>query len=162
MMIRPAFLLSLIVFAFACNNNSASLNPKQAAGISDSVQLMAISIARDVSHNGPAAWLKYFEDTQGFFMASDGQLVFPGIDTAKNFINNILVKKISKIDLRWNSIRVDPLTTRLASIAANFQEDITDSDGKMIHQDGYFTGIAHQTPEGWKLYNAHWSSKLTH
>lgn len=161
-MTRTAFLLSLIVFAVSCNNDKTSLSPGQIAGIRDSVQLMTVSIARDLSRNGPAAWLHYFENTKGFFMASDGQLIFPGIDTAKNFINNILVKNISAIDLRWNNIRVDPLTAQLASIAADFHEDVTDSDGKIIRQDGYFTGIAHQTPGGWKLYNAHWSSRLTH
>lgn len=90
-------------------------------------------------------------------MASEGQLVFPNNDSAKNFIKNTLVKSISKIELHWNNIRVDPLTTRLAGIAANFHEDITDYEGKKITEDGYFTGIAHQTPQGWQLRNAHWS-----
>jgi hypothetical protein len=161
-MIRTVFLFIKVFFAISCNSGGGSLSSAQMAGVKTSVQQMAASIARDVSHDGPVAWLQYFENTNGFLMASDGQLVFQDIDAAKNFINNNLVKNIHKIDLRWNNIRVDPLTLQIASIAADFHEDIIDAEEKMISQDGYFSGIAHQTPQGWKLYNAHWSSKLKH
>jgi len=161
-MVRVVFLLILVGLIDSCNSDSHSLNLQQTSDVRDSVQLMAASIAHSVSQNGPAAWLQYFENTPGFSMASDGQLVFPGIDTAAHFINNILVKSMYKINLRWSNIRVDPLTTQLASISAGFHEDITDSTGKTIPQDGYFTGIAHKTPQGWKLFNAHWSSRPAH
>jgi hypothetical protein len=146
----------------ACDNNTASFTVKQRALVKDSVQLMADSIAKNISREGPVAWLKYFENTPDFFMASDGQLVFPNIDTAKNFINNILIRVMPKIELRWTDIRVDPLTTSLAGISAVYHEDITDPAGKTTAHDGYFTGIACQTPQGWKLHNAHWSSLPTH
>ena len=120
------------------------------------------SISRNVSQHGPIAWLKYFENTSDFFMVSDGQLVFPNIDTATNFINNVLVKVIPKIQLSWSNIRIDPFTTSFAGISTVYHEDITDSSGKTTPHDGYFTGIAHQTSQGWKLRNAHWSSIVTH
>ena len=160
-MIRVKILIPLIVFAISCRNNTESLNSKQASDIQDSVRLMTESIARDVSREGPIVWLRYFEDAPGFFMASDGQLMFPNIDTAKNIINNIVVKSMPKIELRWSNIRIDPLAHKLASISAIYHEDITDPTGKMTPHDGYFTGIAHQTPQGWKLQNAHWSSLVT-
>jgi hypothetical protein len=123
---------------------------------------MTESIAKNISHEGPVAWLRYFENSPGFFMASDGQLVFPNIDTAKNFINNILIKAMPEIQLRWSNIRIDPLAINLASISAVYHEDISDSTGNMTPHDGYFTAIAHQTAQGWKLRNAHWSSIVTH
>lgn len=156
-MIRTIILMISIVFAISCNTNTGSLNAKQVADIQDSVQRMTESIAKNVSLEGPVAWLQYFENAPGFFMASNGQLVFPNIDTARNFINNILVKSIVKIELRWSNIRIDPLSGKLAGISAIFHEDITDSTRKMTPYDGYFTGIAHQTSQGWKLHNAHWS-----
>jgi hypothetical protein len=94
-------------------------------------------------------------------MASEGQLVFPNNDSATNIIKNTLIKSISKIELRWNNIHIDPLTSRLAGISATFHEDIPDYAGKKITEDGYFTGIAEQTSLGWKLRNAHWSIKTT-
>jgi hypothetical protein len=49
------------------------------------------------------------------------------------------------------------LTGKIASIAAIYHEDITDTAGKMSPSDGYFTSIAEQTAKGWKLLSAHWS-----
>jgi hypothetical protein len=123
---------------------------------------MAESIEKNVSQQGPVAWLRYFENTPDFFMASGGQLVFPNIDTATNFINTILIKSISKIELHWSNIRIDPLTPDLAGISAAFHEDITDAAGKKTPQDGYFTAIVHHTTQGWKLRNAHWSLAEAH
>jgi len=156
-MSRLTITISLLIIVTSCRNNSDSLNPENITAVRDSVQSMAASIAKTVSQEGPTAWLKYFENTPEFFMASDGQLAFPNIDTAKNFINTVLVKNIRTIDLHWSDLRIDPLTTNVASIAAVFHEDITDSGGKKMPFDGYFTGVAHQSAEGWKLYNAHWS-----
>jgi SnoaL-like domain len=161
---RNYFIITGFIFYFisSCSNNAGAFTLKERSLVQDSVRLMAESIAKDVSHDGPVAWLRYFESTPDFFMASDGQLVFPNIDTATGFINNILVKSISKIELHWSNIRVDPLTAELASISAIFHEDIKDAAGKTTPGDGYFTGIAHQTSQGWKLHNAHWSSIVAH
>jgi hypothetical protein len=161
-MMRPLFFSALVVLALSCNNHPTSLQPNEFAAVQDSVLLMAESIAKNISHDGPVAWPRYFEDTPEFFMASEGQLVFPNYDSAKNFINHTLVKNIRAIELHWGNIRIDPITGTAADIAATFHEDITDAAGKTSPQDGYFTGLAHQTPQGWKLKNAHWSIKATH
>jgi SnoaL-like domain len=150
-------IIGLLCCIVACSDNKKAYTTNQLAAVRDSVQIMTESIARDVSGEGPVAWLKYFENTPDFFMASEGRLVFPNSDSATAFIKNILVKSISKIELRWDHIRIDPLTTKLAGVSANFHEDIIDPTGKKIVGDGYFTGIAEETSQGWKLRNAHWS-----
>jgi hypothetical protein len=155
--IRPFTIISLFCVITSCSNNKETYTTRQLAAVRDSVQIMTQSIARDISRKGPAAWLKYFENTSDFFMASEGQLVFPNYDSATNFVKSILVKSISKIELRWNNIHIDPLNIKLAGISANFHENITDHEGKKIAEDGYFTGIAEQTSQGWQLRNAHWS-----
>jgi hypothetical protein len=165
LLVRSKYLVLLsfiLCFVSSCNNNTEYFTSKERSQVKDSVQLMAESIVKDISHEGPVSWLKYFENAPDFFMASDGQLVFPNIDSATNVINNKLIKVMSKIQLRWSNIRIDPLTINLASISAVYHEDITDSTGKMTPHDGYFTGIARQTSQGWKLHNAHWSSTETH
>jgi len=120
---------------------------------------MASNIARDVSAKGPSAWLNYFQDSPDFFMANDGRLTFHNYQSAKAFIQDTLVKSISKITLNWSHMRIDPLTSRLAAIGSDFHEDITFANGKPLPLDGYFSGIAIQTKTGWKLRNAHWSIK---
>jgi len=151
-----------LLLTCACNDTRDSFMPGQRTIVADSVQLLFKSIARDISNEGPAAWLRYFEETPGFFMASGGRLVFPNNDTATNFIKNVLAKSIRTIVLQWRNIRIDPISKEFAGIGAFFHEDITDATGKKIPVDGYFTGIAHQTPKGWILRNAHWSIIESH
>ena len=150
-----------ILLVCSCGSSTESLNPQERSMLKDSVLLMTASVAKDLSREGPIAWLSYFENTPDFYMVSDGQLVFPNIDSANKFIRNVLIKIMPKIELRWNNIQIDPLTNKLASLSAVYHEDITDSTGKTIAHDGYFTAVAHQSSQGWKLRNAHWSS-VTH
>ena len=95
-------------------------------------------------------------------MASGGYLVFPGNDSADSFVKNNLVKSIKKIELQWNNIRVDSLDTKFAFMGASFHEILTDTAGREIPQDGYFTGLVEHTGEGWQLRNAHWSQIAGH
>ena len=106
---------------------------------------MVDSIAKQISRDGPVAWFRYFDDSPGFFTASDDQLVFPNIDSAKNFVTNTLVEAYGNIELHWNNIRIVPVTARFAILASGFHEDITCSNGNKSSTDGYFTGMAHQT-----------------
>lgn len=142
----------------SCRIHESGRNDAAASrSVKDSVRQMMARIAADVSNNGPIAWLTYFEDTTAFFMASDGRLVFQDHRSARDFIENTLPKIIHKINLRWVQIRVDSLSPALAAVAASFHEDITDTAGKVLPSEGYFTGIAEQAPDGWQLRNAHWS-----
>jgi FlaG/FlaF family flagellin (archaellin) len=143
----------------ACNSSTQSLVTGQQAKVKTAVQQFADSIATGVTHDGPIAWLKYFDHSPAFFMASDGQLVFPDQQAADKFITGTLVKSISKINLSWTNLRVDALTPEMGLIAAGFHEDITDSKGNTTSYNGYFTGIAQQTNKGWQLRDAHWSIK---
>ncbi len=152
------FILVILFCLVSCNNQAKSLNQNQIKTIRDSVKEMMNSISKDVSNNGPIAWTKYFENSQNFFMASEGQLIFPSDDSAESFIKNTLVKQIRKINLQWNNIEIDPLTLKLAGVAANWHEEITDFTNNKTSQVGYFTAITENTSKGWQLRNAHWSA----
>jgi hypothetical protein len=147
---------SFFIF-LSCNSNTGSLTRQQSLEVKDNLQKMMDMVAKDISHDGPIAWLKYFENTSDFFMASEGQLVFPNSDSATTFIKNTLVKQIRKIELHWSNIRIDPLNNKFANVAATWNEDLIDFANKTISQNGYFTAIAEKTLEGWQLRNAHWS-----
>lgn len=153
--------LAYAIILIACTGNGCSHNKNittlDSDGIRDSVYKMTESIAEDVTMKGPRAWLLYFEDTPSFYMASDGRLVFPDYDSARNFINNTLVHSISKIMLKWKDIHTDVLSQEFTNISAAFHEDITDAAGKTISINGYFTALAHRAAAGWRLRNAHWS-----
>ena len=158
--IRPrAFVLVLIcLVTLSCHTGNRRMSPEQLASVKDSVMRMAETIATDVSGHGPIAWSRYFEDTAAFFMVTDGLLVFPNRDSAISIISNSLTKSIKGIQLHWTNIRIDPLSEDLAGMGAHFSEVLTDSSGKSIAAEGYFTAIAEKTPGGWQLRNAHWSA----
>jgi hypothetical protein len=148
------FLISILI---ACNYRREPLTQEQASDVKDSVQQMIQFVAKDISREGPIAWLRYFEDTKNFFMASDGQLVFANSNAATSVIKNMLVKQISKVKLNWSNIRIDPLTAKFANIGATWHENITDFSGNKTSEGGYFTAIAEKTSKGWQFRNAHWS-----
>lgn len=149
----------LLLLLISCSSNKDSLTSTQILDVKLNVLRLADSIAAGVSHDGPIAWIRYFENSPEFFMASGGQLVFPDNDSANRFIRNSLVKIMPDIKLKWNDIRIDPLTLNLAGISAEFHEDFRDAAGNLSSEDGYFTAVAHKTEKGWKLRNAHWSEK---
>ena len=138
------------------SNDSSALDPGAAAEVQGAVRLLADSIAHDLTHEGPKAWLRYFESSPGFFMASAGSLTFPNYDSATAFVPRF-ASAIRRIELSWSDVRVDPLRSRLAVMGASFTEAITDTGGRELHIGGYFTAVAQQTPSGWRLRDAHWS-----
>jgi hypothetical protein len=148
----------MFVILFSCNSKTKFLSEAQTIEVKDSVQKMIDLVAKDISADGPIAWLKHFENTPDFFMASDGQLIFPNNDSVASFIKNTLVNQIRKIELKWSKVRIDPLTEKFANVAATWQEEMTDFTGNRTSQGGYFTGIAEKTSNGWQLRNAHWST----
>ena len=117
---------------------------------------MTDSIAAGLRTEGPNAWLRYFDQTPGFFMASDGSMAFPSNDSATKAVRNIAMV-LKHADLKWGPLRIDSLTPALAQLAVPFTETLVDSSGKSTTISGYFTGVAHRGEEGWKLRNAHWS-----
>jgi len=153
---------SIFIVPFLFNLSSCgmeeqdSLNQTQVASVQGSVSILAANIAHDISQEGPNAWLRYFDKSPDFFMASGGKLVFPDYDSAAVFVHNF-AKGVRSIQLTWNGLNVDPLTINFAIIRASFHETITDTSGGQTPVDGYFTSLAVRSPEGWRLRNLHWS-----
>jgi hypothetical protein len=155
----PVFLVfNLFV---SCQSDHAKLSTAESKLVKDSVSQMVANISHDVSNKGPVAWLNYFEDKSGFFMASGGQLAFKDYTSAKVFTLDTLIKSVPHIKLQWNNLSIDPLTPDLASIGADFHEELTYANGTTQNIDGYFTGTAQLGTEGGKLRNLHWSIKPT-
>lgn len=154
-------LIAITLFMRCGTGKDKALTPKQSAEVLQQVQQMADNIARDVSEQGPTAWLTYFADEPQFFMVSNGELAFTNYDSASVFIKSTLSKTMPAIHLSWNNVRIDPVTENLAVMGAYFHETITDGFGKHLNSDGYFTGTAEKTDKGWQLRNAHWSVNPT-
>jgi hypothetical protein len=159
--IRYSFLCLLTISILAsCDHRHRPFTPSDRNGVKDSVVRLLADVARDVSARGPVAWLDYFDDAPGFFMASDGRVALRDYPAAKKFILDTLVKSMPSITLHWTDLQIDPLSRRIASVGADYQEIVTMADRKTTADEGYFTATASLTRQGWKLHNLHWSTKL--
>ena len=150
-----AILLSLL----SCKNEPATLTTDKVILVKQGVDQMMNGIAKDLSTEGPGAWQKYFEEIPEFFMASDGELILPSGDSAKQFIIHTLSKQVRKIELKWESIRIDPITVNFALVGAEWHEQVINFSDSTILYGGYFTAAAEKSVGGWRFRNAHWSNK---
>jgi hypothetical protein len=153
--VLSVFSISLLTICFLgnCRNDCQTI----LTGMHEGVHLMSEAIVKDLHNEGPIAWLQYFSDSKQFFMASDGQLVFPNIDSANAFVPRF-AKHIQRVDLTWNDIRIDSLTPDFGLMAATFHEALIGASGVQDTPTGYFTGVVENTATGWKLRDAHWST----
>ncbi|HEX4850567.1 MAG TPA: hypothetical protein VFV08_07170, partial [Puia sp.] len=158
LMIKSSLFFLLTIFFFSCNQPATTVTEtKPTLAAPDSVRSFVESISRDITQNGPNAWLQYFENSPDFFMASEGKIIFPNYDSADGFIKHTLVKMFTKIELSWTEVKVDVLSSDYASVAATYLENKTNASGVKDTEQGYFTGLAHLQNGKWKLRNAHWS-----
>lgn len=136
---------------------SPSFTAARKAGVEQEVRQFAAGVSRDVTQQGPAAWQKHFQDSPAFFMASEGKLVFPNRQAARQAIGE-LTHTIQHIELNWGEdLRVDPLTPEFAVIASSWHEVQADKEGHQTTEDGFFTGLAERHQGQWQFRNAHWS-----
>ncbi len=155
---------SVLVIGIACAGLSLGLASTRSAqppapGVSteDSLRVFALSVARDVSREGPGAWRRHFSDTPAFFMVSNGRLVFSDSESATRSIEQ-LAKTIRHIELRWGEpMRIDPLAPGVAMLAMPYLEVREGSAGRSVRETGYFTGLAELRGGRWQFRNAHWS-----
>jgi hypothetical protein len=160
--------LLLVAFVFAgCSARTAdraepqSLTSASAAVIGESARVFMRSVAHDVTQEGPLAWLKFFDAGPGFFMAVNGELAFPTAAAAERGTQNF-ARTIKGIGLTWgDDLRVDPLTTELAVVAASWREVLVDKAGHRIEETGNFTGLAQYRDGHWRFRNAHWSAPIS-
>lgn len=135
----------------------ASSTAARKAGVEQEVREFAAAVSRDITQQGPAAWEKHFEDSPAFFMASEGKLVFPNRQAARQAIGE-LTHAIQHIELTWgDDLRVDPLTSEFAVVASSWHEVQSDKEGHQTTENGFFTGVAERHNGQWQFRNAHWS-----
>jgi hypothetical protein len=139
------------------SSGSQPLTPALATAVEDGVRAFTRVVAHDVTQDGPAAWRRHFADSPSFFMAAEGQLVFPNSAAATAGIQD-LARTIKQIELRWgDDLRVDPLTPDLAVVAAPYHEIRVNTSGQREEETGFFTGTAEYRDGRWQFRNVHWS-----
>jgi hypothetical protein len=137
--------------------DTPELRRDEAAMIERDVRAFMAALASDITRIGPVAWRHHFSDSPAFFMASEGQLVFPDIASANRTIDE-LTRSVKHIELRWGMpVRVDPLAPALAAVGASYDEVRVDTADQRVDETGYFTAVAERRANRWRLRDAHWS-----
>ena len=161
---RARWLLLLCALALcgchgrAHSRASPALTEQERIEITGDVRVFALEVAQDVTLRGPGAWAKHFSPAPEFFMVSQGSLQFANGNAAAQGIE-ALTHTIKRIDLRFgDDLRVDPLTSDFAVVAASFSEVLTDTADHDTPVSGYFTALAERRAGGWVFRNAHWSA----
>jgi len=116
-------------------------------------------VSRDLAADGPSAWLRYFEESSSFFMASDGRSVFPTHAAADEAVADLALA-FTRVDIQWIDLRVEPLVPGFAVVGTGYHEILTDTAGGTVEFGGFMTGVARHGPDGWRLRNLHWSSPV--
>ena len=138
-----------------------SLSQSQSAAVESAVRAFVQTVAHDVTHDGPSAWRKHLSDGPAFFMAVNGQMVFANSEAATAGIQ-AFAPTIKHIELNWaDDLRVDPLTSNLAVVAATYHEIQISTNGERIDGTGFFTGTAEYHNGHWQFRNAHWSMPIS-
>lgn len=160
---RARWLLVLCALALcgchgrAHSRASPALTEQERLEITGDVRVFALEVAQDVTLRGPGAWAKHFSRAPEFFMVSQGTLQFANGAAAAQGIE-ALTHTLKRIDLRFgDDLRVDPLTSDFAVVAASFTEVLTDTADHDTPVSGYFTALAERREGQWVFRNAHWS-----
>lgn len=136
---------------------AGQLTEARKATVEKEVREFAALVSRDITQLGPSAWEKHFADNPAFFMASEGKLVFPNRQAARQAIGE-LTRTVQHMELTWgDELRVDPLTPEFAMVASSWHEVQADKEGNSTTEGGFFTGLAERHNGKWQFRNAHWS-----
>src|SRR5271165_2331283 len=109
-----------------------SLTPDEAVAVDRAVRAFMQTVSHSVTQDGPLAWIKYFDASPGFFMAVNGQMVFPNAAAAQEGTRKF-AQTIRQIELKWgDDLRVDPLTDGFAIVAVSWREIQVDSAGHSV------------------------------
>lgn len=151
-------LVPLIFLVHACDPApSANISSAESQQINLEVQLFMDSIPEGLADDGPMAWLRFFEDTPQFLMASDGQIAFANRESAVTFLDGFS-PTVSTMSLTWKDMRVELLSSSTATVASAYHESITSTDSTTVSFGGFVTGVVRKGDDGWKVQHLHWSS----
>jgi hypothetical protein len=166
MRLIPSVSLILVAALCGCGNVSIAhfrrppLSAAEQQSITDNVRHLMLDVAHDVTQEGPSAWRRRFEDNPNFFMAVNGQMAFHDSQSTAQGIQDA-ARIFKHIDLQWgNDIRVDPLASDLASVAATYHEVLTlanSPDAAPMDSTGFFTALVELRNGQWLFRNVHWS-----
>jgi hypothetical protein len=153
-------LFGLMLWGCAESSSDARLDAETTIeSTSDDIDGFSQRLIQDLRSFGPSGWLRHFEDSENFYMGSDGRIVFPSADSARIFVEQ-LATKYSVIDLNLLDVRRDHHSAELVTIVSPYLESITDKQGDTISFGGLVSMVLVKRGADWKIRSLHWSSPV--
>jgi hypothetical protein len=157
---RPCGLVSAVLWialAACAGGENEVFDASRRQAVRDSARAFFESIPAELAGDGPDAWLRLFDPSTSFFMASDGQVALADRAAAEAFLAGFS-PTVARVELVWEDVRIEPLAPGVAVVAAAYREAIVLADGSVSRFGGYVSGVARNRGGSWALQHLHWSS----
>ena len=147
-------LMSLVVVAavllFQGCQKSGRFTDTERNQILNQIKLMLDAHSKSVESEGLQGSLKYFHNSPEFRWTYQGSSF--SYDTLVSRIKSDQAKYQS-IQLRWDSLSIEPLTSERVSFSALYRESIRDTTGKESLLTGWVKGELIYFSDGWKFHS---------
>lgn len=120
------------------------------AAIEDSIRVTLDNYYADIKKTGLTAEFKYLDHSPDFFWVPPGYSSAISYDSVATVLNQN-APLFRSVDNAWDSLRIIPLTTELATYTGRLRSTMVDASGKTSHIALVETGLLVKRKDGWKL-----------
>lgn len=151
------FLLLVPLLLSSCRQKPAEFNPEQKSIIINEVKGMLAGYADDVRKNGLTAEVKYFDTSADFFWVPPNFTQALSYDSVVSILNES-AGMMKMVDNKWDTLRIIPLTTNMATYTGHITSNVEDTFGNKASLLMWETGTVIKRADGWKLLSGQTSA----
>ena len=145
------YILCFIILA-SCKGKQSGLSADEAIGVESEVRLLFDHYFEAIRKDGLTAEFKYLDHSSDFFW------VPPGYDNPISYDSVAAVLAFNapqfvSVENSLDTLRIVPLTTKLATYTAQLQSVMKDTTGNISSVNLIETGVVIKRKDGWKLLN---------
>jgi hypothetical protein len=148
-MMKRFFALTLILIMAACTSPDAFPDAEKANIIQEVKQTLE-NYCKDIGSSGLKAEFRYLDSSADFFWVPPGYSGAISYDSVATVIRRN-APKYRSVNNSFTSLRIIPLTSRLATYTGTLSSAMTDSLNKVTVFSLVETGVMIKRKEGWKL-----------
>lgn len=151
MSIQNLLLASLLFSIVSCGKKSSGLSVKENAAIVEAIKQTLNTYYEEIKKDGLTAEFKYLDHSSEFYWAPPGFSAPISYEQVEEGVKQNAAK-FKSVENSWLTLRVDPLTSELASYTGTIHSVGTDTTGQVGDYKLIETGILIKRHDGWKLY----------
>jgi len=139
-----------IVVLVGCKGDHTRLSADEALKIESEVRLLFDHYFEAVRKEGLTAEFQYLDQSSEFFWVPPGYENPISYDSVAAFLT-LNAPKFVLVENTFDTLRIIPLTTALATYAAKLRSVMTDTAGNVSSVNLIETGLVIKRKDGWKL-----------